>query len=267
MTSFQDRSRPMWAIVSALDRFHELAGADRAAINALPLRTDTIAANQLLVREGERPESCCMLLEGYACRYKTTSGGQRQIVSFHIPGDLLDAQHLELDRADHNVQTITPAKVAWVSKRDIEELLDEHPAIRKAIMRSVFVDASIFREWVLNVGRREAIARVAHLLCEFAARREAAELGTPDHFKLPMSQEEIGDATGLTPVHVNRMLQTLGAQGIIRRNRREVWIVDWDGLRKTADFDSTYLHLEVASTVTHCRAALNGAVSPSGRAL
>lgn len=195
-----------------------------------------------------------MLLDGYACRHKTTSVGQRQIVSFHIPGDLLDAQHLELERADHNIQTITPATVAWVSKRDMEKMLDGHPAIRKAIMRGMLVDASIFREWILNVGRREAIARVAHMLCEFAARREAAGLGAPDHFELPMSQEEIADATGLTPVHVNRMLQTLGSQGVIHRNRREVWIVNWDGLRQVADFDPTYLHFEAAPTFGHGRA-------------
>ena len=156
---------------------------------------------------------------------------------------MLDVQHLELECADHNVQTITQATVAWITKRDLQQLIEDHPPIRKAVWRNALIEASIFREWVLNVGRREAVARVAHMLCEFAARREAAGLGSPDRFDLPMTQEEIGDATGLTPVHVNRMLQTLGARGVITRDKRDVRIVDWEGMRRLADFDPAYLHL------------------------
>jgi CRP-like cAMP-binding protein len=195
------------------------------------------------VREGTCPDSCCILLKGFACRHKTTSSGERQIVSFHIPGDILDVQHLELARADHNVQAISAATVAWIPKRDLQRLLDKNPVIRRAIWRSALVDASIFREWVLNVGRRDAISRVAHMLCEFAARYEAAGLGAPDRFELPMTQEQIADATGLTAIHVNRMLQELRARGVIMRERRDVRIIDWDGLRRVADFDPAYLHL------------------------
>lgn len=196
------------------------------------------------MREGARPTACCVLLQGYACRHKTTSSGERQIVSFHIPGDMLDIQHLELERADHNVQTITPATIAWIPKDQLRHVIDVNPAVRTAVLRSALIDASIFREWVLNVGRREAVARVAHMICEFVARREAAGLGPPDRFRLPMTQEDIADATGLTPVHVNRMLQTLGARGVMTRDKRDVRIVDWEGLRRIADFNPAYLHLD-----------------------
>jgi len=197
----------------------------------------------MLVREGNRPECCSMLLEGYVCRHKVTADGGRQIVSFHIPGDLLDVQHLELERADHNVQAITDATIAWISKGEMQSLLDGYPSVRRAVWRSALVDASIFREWVLNVGRRDALARVAHMLCEFAARREAAGLGSPDRFELPMTQEQIADATGLTSIHVNRMLRILGQRGLIARDKRDVHIVNWDGMRRLADFDPAYLHL------------------------
>lgn len=230
-------------VIANLDRLHSLGLPDRTAFASIPFRTTRHPAGQYLVREGDRPEACCMLLDGYACRHKTTSAGERQIVSFHIPGDLLDVQHLELECADHNVQTIDAATVAWVTKQDMQRLLDERPMIRKAVWRAALVEASVFREWVLNVGRRDAVARIAHMLCEFVARHEAAGLGSPDRFELPMTQEQIADATGLTPVHVNRMLQTLGTRGVIARDKRDVRIIDWVGLRRLADFDPAYLHL------------------------
>jgi hypothetical protein len=107
---------------------------------------------------------------------------------------------------------------------------------------SALVDASVFREWVLNIGQRDAKSRVAHMLCEFAIRREAAGLGSPERFDLPMSQEQVGDATGLTSVHVNRMRRALGEDGVIDRNKRDVRITDWKRLRDIAGFDPMYLH-------------------------
>ncbi|TPG18874.1 Crp/Fnr family transcriptional regulator [Sphingomonas koreensis] len=238
-----DAAEALDSVIANLARTCEFSMADRAAFRALPVETAIHPANDYLVREGARPDSCCMLLDGYACRHKITSKGLRQIVSFHIPGDLLDAQYVELDLADHNVQTITTATVAWAPKQSMQHLLDERPAIRKAVWRHALVDASVFREWVLNVGRRDAVARVAHMLCEFAARREAAGLGSPDCFELPMTQEQIADATGLTSVHVNRMLRSLGARGVILRDKREVRITDWGRMRRVAGFDPSYLHL------------------------
>jgi CRP-like cAMP-binding protein len=159
-----------------------------------------------------------------------------------MAGDILDVQHLLLCRADHNVQTLTAATYATVPSALLRQLAKERPAIGDALWRDSLIDASIFREWVLNVGRRDARTRIAHMLCEFATRREAAGLGSPDRFELPMSQEHIGDATGLTGIHVNRMLRQLTEDGIIARTQRTISIVDWDRMRRVADFDEAYLH-------------------------
>jgi CRP-like cAMP-binding protein len=202
----------------------------------------TAPPNHNLVREGDTTTDCCVLLSGYACRYKTTSSGGRQIVSFHVPGDILDLQHLLLSRADHNVQTITEATFAWVPAAELRRIAQDRPALAQALWRDTLIDASIFREWVLNVGRRDAKSRIAHMLCEFAARREQAGLGSPERFELPMTQEQIGDATGLTSVHVNRMLHELASDGVIVRNKREVEISDWARMCRVADFDAAYLH-------------------------
>jgi CRP-like cAMP-binding protein len=230
------------AMVRKLALLSPLNEADREAIAGLPFNAQIVPPNHYLVREGAETVDCCLLVRGYACRHKVAQGGGRQIVSFHMPGDILDLQHLLLPVADHNVQTITEALVAWTPARELKALARERPAIGEALWRDTLIDASIFREWVLNVGRRDARARVAHMLCELAARGEAVGLGSADRFELPMTQEQIADATGLTSVHVNRMLQALGAEGVISRDKKEVTVADWARLRRIAGFDATYLH-------------------------
>lgn len=237
-----DAADPIAWVTRKLARLEPLAEEDKHALAALPHRLEEVVSGRHLVREGERPAECCLLVRGYACRHKLTASGTRQIVSFHLRGDILDIQHLLLARADHNVQAISHATVAWLPMAELLRLAWERPAIGKALWRDCLIDASIFREWVLNVGRRDARSRIAHMLCEFAARCQAAGLGGADCFDLPMTQEQIGDATGLTPVHVNRMLRALDDDGAISRQGRQVRIRDWQRLRDIADFDPTYLH-------------------------
>jgi CRP-like cAMP-binding protein len=229
-------------LVSKLGNLADLSAIDRAAILSLPFTAEDVRAGRYLIREGSSPDRCCLLLRGFACRSKMSANGGRQIVSFHLQGDLLDVQHLLLHVADHNVETITDVTVAWIAKADLSRLGSEHPDIGRALWRDSLIDASIFREWVLNVGRRDAKVRIAHMLCEFAARCVAAGLGSAERFELPMTQEQIADATGLTPVHVNRMLRALGEDGVIARAGRTIKIADWERMREVADFDATYLH-------------------------
>lgn len=230
------------AFIRKLERLAKLDEADHRALSALSFSVRVARTGQYLVREREVATTCCILLTGYACRHKTTSDGGRQIVSFHIPGDILDLQHLLFSLADHNLQTITEATYAVVPAAELRSVVKARPAIAEALWRDSLIDASVFREWVLNVGRRDAKARIAHMLCEFAARREIAGLGSPERFELPMTQEQIADATGLTPVHVNRTLAVLAAEGLIARDKRQVEIADWGKMRKAADFDPIYLH-------------------------
>lgn len=233
---------PFSAMVRKLQRLRPLSQVDEAAIRALPVRVQSVRANTYLVREGDRVSECCILLDGYACRHKATSGGGRQIVSFHLAGDILDLQHIHLPRADHNVSTIADSVIAWVPVADLKRIALDHPQVTEALWQDTLICASVFREWVLNVGRRDAKSRVAHMLCEFAARRQAAGLGSPERFELPMTQEHIADATGLTSIHVNRMLRALSDEGVIARARREVRIADWPRMQQVADFHPEYLH-------------------------
>ena len=234
-------------LIGKLSRLAPLDRDDIAAIEALPLRAETARAGTYLVREGGRVVDCCLLLSGYACRSKLTSEGRRQIVSFHIPGDVLDLQHLLLDIADHNVELITDGEIAWIPADALRAVARARPIVADALWRDTLIDASVYREWVLNVGQRDARTRIAHLLCEFAFRRAAAGQGDAEQFTLPMTQEQIADATGMTPIHVNRMLAALGAEGVIVRHKRRIEIVDWPRMQRIADFDPAYLHLDRAA--------------------
>lgn len=235
-------------VLRKLDRLSPLTESDRITIAALPFRYEQVAAGRQLVREGDRPTECCVLLSGYAFRSKDTQDGKRQILSFHVAGDFLDLQQMKLAEADHAVYALGTAEIAWVSHVELECALRSSPTLADALWRDALVDSSILREWVLNVGRRDARARIAHMLCEFATRREAAEVGTADQFELPMTQEHIADATGLTVVHVNRMLRALTQAGAIAHGGRLVHIVDWKRLREIAGFDPAYLHMAVWDT-------------------
>lgn len=235
------------ALIRKLAQLAPLEEADRAAIATLPYAIRAVPPGHYLVREGGSSENCCLLVSGYACRHKMTYDGNRQIVSFHVRGDLVDLCHLQLATADHNVQTVTAATVACVPAARLKALARARPMVADALWRDALIDASRFREWMLNVGRRDARSRVAHLICEFAIRAEAAGLGTLELFDMPLTQEQIADATGLTSVHVNRMLRRLGQAGLIARDRQRICILDWNRMRLIAGFDETYLHGSVAA--------------------
>lgn len=233
---------PLPGLARKLARLATLDGEDVRRIMALPAQLEQVRRCRALVREGDVPERCCLLVRGYAARYKEAATGTRQIVAFHLAGDLLDIEHLMLARADHSVETITAATVAWIGKSELLRLATERPNVGKALWRDCLIDASIFREWLFNVGRRDAKSRVAHLICEFVVRCEAAGLGSRHRFELPFTQLQIADATGLTPVHVNRMLKELDRDGAIERHRNQFSVSDWKRLCLIADFNAAYLH-------------------------
>jgi CRP-like cAMP-binding protein len=172
--------------------------------------------------------------------------GGRQILSIHIPGDFVDIQHVMLGTADHNVQMLTTGEIAFVSAAAVKEIAFKYPTIGQALWLQTLVDGSIFREWIANVGRRDARTRISHLLCEFAVRLHAAGLTEGHRYELPMTQEQLGDATGLTGVHVNRTMQGLRTDGLISSDKRAITIENWKALTTVGDFDTAYLHPEVA---------------------
>jgi CRP-like cAMP-binding protein len=230
-----------------LAQHSHVSSANIAKLSALPWDKLTVEPHATIVREGEIPQFCYVLLQGWTVRQKITGEGARQILALQHAGDALDLQHLMLNRADHNVQTLSnSAVVARVSRVALWKLLLGSPELAFALWRDSLIDASIAREWVVNVGRRRGRTRVAHLLCEIAVRQQGAERGAPSRIHMPLTQEQLGDAAGLTPVHTNRVLRVLDQSGAVSRNRDQVQIEDWDQMVTIADFDPTYLHMECA---------------------
>ncbi len=237
-------SGPLDLLLRKLETHARLGAEDRRAITALPCTLKTLEAQSYTAREGDAPEVCAVLVSGFAYRQKLAGDGSRQIVGLHIPGEPLDIQNLFLKISDHNVQMLTRAELAIIPRSALQELVRARPAVAHAVMVLILVESSIFREWVLNVGRRDASTRLAHRLCEFAVRLEAQGLANGDGFELPMTQEQLGDALGLTPVHVNRTIKGLEALGFVERDRRRIRFPDWERMRDHGDFTQRYLHLE-----------------------
>lgn len=227
----------------------DLDEEDCSAIRALNPVRRVYEAPAYILREGEPPRrTCSFVISGLAFRQKLAANGARQIVSIHIAGDFLDLQHLFLHTADHSAQALTLLECAEIDRDALQQIVMERPAIARAMWVDALVEGSIFREWILNIGRRDARTRVAHLLCEFALRMEAAGIAEHHRYDLPMTQEQIGDAVGLTPVHVNRTLRALAADGLIRREKRHISFASWEAIRNVADFSALYLHLDQASS-------------------
>src|SRR5215217_1165114 len=192
-----------------------LSEEETHCLSILPLSTQSVAADQDIVREGDRPSECCLVVEGFVCRYKLTYEGKRQIFSFHLPGDIPDLQSLHINIMDHSLATLTPSKLAFIPHESITELMHRCPRIADVLWRDTLIDAAVFREWMLGIGRRSAETRIAHLLCEVLVRMKAVGLANGDACELPITQAELGDALGLSTVHVNRSLQELRGKGLI----------------------------------------------------
>jgi CRP-like cAMP-binding protein len=230
-------------LIRKLRSISPLSDDEQQSLLALPLSIREIAADEVILREGDRPFASCLLVEGFTCRYKFTDEGKRQIFSFHTPGDIPDLQSLHLKTMDHTLATLTKCKVAFIPHDSILKLTRTCLRVGDVLWRDTLVDAAIFREWMIGIGRRSAYTRIAHLLCEVFVRLRAVDLTNGDRCDWPITQIEIGDALGLSNVHVNRSLQELRADGLIELGGGSLKILNWDGLKKAGEFDLTYLHL------------------------
>lgn len=229
-------------LVEKLRLWGEMSPDDEAAILALPFNIRRLRKGAFITREGDSPQHSCILLSGYAIRHKLTGDGGRQIFSIHLTGDAVDLHNSLLRWSDHNVQALTEVETAFIPLKAIQKIIVDRPNVGMLLWYETLVDGSIFREWTLNVGRRDARARMAHMLCEFALRLKMAGLGEQDHYELPMTQDELADALALSSVHVSRIIKSLTQDGCITKLKRAVKIEDWDHLRQIGDFDERYLH-------------------------
>lgn len=230
------------AFVEKLDRFARLREEDVAALTAATANPRAYAARQDLIREGDHPGPVFVMLEGWAFRYKILPRGTRQILAFLMPGDACDLHNSMLAEMDHSIQAVTPAKVALISRDSMDALMDAHAAIARAMYISQLVDEGILRSWIVSMGRRSSIERVAHLMCELYLRAAPIDDVSAGNVSLPLSQVVLADALGMTPVHINRVLKELRGSGAMDIKRGSLVILDPSKLIRVAGFDNNYLH-------------------------
>lgn len=227
-----------------LERYARLSGDDRKAVSDLSSQNvRTIRARREIVREGEQPKFVNLVLNGWAIRHKMLEDGRRQIIAFLVPGDLCDLNVFILNEMDHSIGALTEVTIAQVPRDTFEEIQKSRPRLAQALNWDMLVQAAIQREWTVNLGQRSAIERIAHLICELFDRLDAVQLCTSGHCHIPLTQTDLSEATGITPVHVNRTLQELRSMGLIEWKGRDVHILDMEALRRTALYNENYLHM------------------------
>jgi CRP-like cAMP-binding protein len=195
------------------------------------------------VRDGDVPSESCLLIEGFMHRYKMLPDGRRQILAFHTPGDIPDLQSLHVSVMDHSLAATVASTVAFIRHDDIKALIRRSPTTGDLLWRDTLIDAAIFRAWMVGLGQRSARGHMAHLVCEVFTRLRAVGLTDGNACPLPLTQTELGEALGLSTVHVNRTLQELRAEGLLQFQKGRLQILDWRGLKEAAQFDPTYLQL------------------------
>jgi CRP-like cAMP-binding protein len=201
-----------------------------------------LPANFHLIREGDEPDPVFVILEGWACGYKMLPDGGRQIMSFMLPGDFCDIHIAVLEAIDHNIMTLTKARVASLPRAQMETLVRARPALTQAFWWSQLVDQSILRAWIVTMGRRKSVESVAHLMCELYIRMRNIGLASDDECRMPLTQLVLADALGLTPVHVNRVLGVLKEAKVMELKRGSLKIINSAKLAEIAGFDGNYLH-------------------------
>ena len=230
------------ALARRLESIAPIGDEERAALLVLPMQIAEIRADQDIVRAGDQPSRCCLMLEGFASINKITGQGKRQIMAFQIAGDIPDLQSIHLRTMDSNLSAMTPCRVAFIRHDAIRELSRRFPQVMEAFWRATLIDAAIFREWIVNIGQREAAGRIAHVLCETFLRLKAVGLVESHECQFPVTQQRLAEATGMSTVHVNRTLQALRSDRLIELKNSTFKVLDWEALQETGDFDPEYLH-------------------------
>lgn len=232
------------ALAAKLKAFADLSERDISRLEHLCRNVRTVPRREAIIREGDRPDHIHLISSGWAARYVTMPDGSRQIVAFLIPGDFCDLHVTLLGTMDHTIVALSACHVCFIPSAEMDTLTYEDSSLTRALWWGTLVDEAILRSWVANVGRRDAHQRIAHLLCEMHLRMELIGLVSDGRLDLPITQDDLADATGLTAVHTNRMLQKLRSENLIKLDRGILTVVNIDKLRVVAGFDGRYLHLK-----------------------
>jgi CRP-like cAMP-binding protein len=239
-------SRPnLLPFLDRLTRRSVLSDEEQQAVLNLPGHAEQVQSNRDFVPLGTRVDGACLIVAGIVGRFDQNGEGTRQITAMHVPGDMCDLHSVVQPMPTSALQALSVATILRVPHSAIRAVAGRYPAVAEALWRDCMVDAAILSEWIVNVGRRDAKTRIAHLICEMATRLHAREGANDFVFDLPITQTQLAEATALTAVHVNRTLQSLRADGLVEWHQRLIRIPQWDALVERAEFDPAYLQAQL----------------------
>lgn len=236
------------AFIRKLEGYAPLSDDDRGFALKLSAQTVAVERNHELIKAGDKPDHVQLVLEGFAARRKTLQDGNQQIFAYLLPGDFCDLHVAILDAMDHDIFTLSPCKLARISRSAVDEITESRPQLAKALWWCTLVDEATLREWLVNLGQRPADERIAHLFCELHARLSAVGLVDGNSFSLPITQDNLGNTMGLSNVHVNRSLRSLREAELVTFHGKTIDIPDMGKLKAFAEFDPSYLHLKQNSS-------------------
>jgi CRP-like cAMP-binding protein len=239
-----DASAPLTAsLVRKLEARDGLTDEERTIVEQMFTDVRVVKAGEDIVQDGDRPLRSTLVVSGVAARYKVLHGGERQITALHLTGDFVDLHSFLLKEMDHGVTAISQCRVANVPHETLASLSVSHPHLTRLFWLLTLLDGALHREWLVAMGRRSALGQLAHLLCELKVRLTVVGAAEADSFVMPVTQVDLSDILGLSSVHVNRVLQELRSDNLITWKGVNVSVLDWEGLRRVAEFDERYLHI------------------------
>lgn len=239
-----DANTPLTAsLVLRLEARDDLSAEERQTIESMFTEVRLVRAGDDIVRDRDRPSHSTLVVNGVAARYKVLKEGERQITALHLPGDFVDLHSFLLKEMDHGVTAISQCRVTTVPHETLERISEEQPHLTRLFWLLTLLDGALHREWLVAMGRRSALGQMAHLLCELRSRLQVVGACDGDSFNMPITQIDLSDILGLSSVHANRVLQELRSENLVTWKGSTITILDWDGLRRAAEFDDRYLHL------------------------
>lgn len=231
-------------LMMKLRKRDDVSVAEEAALLAIMQPPQPYPARKVVIDEGVPLDRSALLVDGILARFKDMRDGQQQISELHVAGDFADLHSFTLKRLDHGIMALTECRISWVQHDALAKVVEDFPHLGRMLWFSTNLDASIHRAWTVSLGRRDAAARLAHLLCELQVRLEVVGLADPGGYDLSLTQNDLANCLGLTAVHVNRILRQLRERGLVTFRGGHVTVTDAVGLRHLAEFSDDYLFLE-----------------------
>jgi CRP-like cAMP-binding protein len=226
--------------IAHLQAIEGLSDDERRQIAALPSTLRQVSDGETLLRQGEDTSRCVFVVSGFLYQARIV-GDRSQILAFHVPGDMPCLHTLLVSPMDADLVGLGPSLVGYVAHSQLKQLLDGSIHLTRAFWRETLIDAAISRQWIARLGAQAALPKVAHLICELAARLAVVGLVKNGRFQMPMTQRHVADACGLSIVHVNRTIQELRGRRLIAWEGSEIELLQPDELRALADFTPDYL--------------------------